>query len=66
LTLAGDLKTAKDAFDPLKEEWDTAETKRVGEEAADYKKQKDADREAAKGDFDALKEEYDAIKAETD
>lgn len=64
--LAKKLKDAKDEFEPLKNQWATAEGQRMEDEAAAYTKQKDTDREDSKKEFDALKEEYDAIVAETE
>lgn len=35
--LATKLKTAKDAFEPLKTKWDKDETERIDDEAKEYK-----------------------------
>lgn len=35
------LKNAKEAYEPLKEQWDNAETQRMTDEAKEYKEQKD-------------------------
>lgn len=59
--VAGKLKTAKEAFEPLKDEWDKAEAKRMVDEAKEYKEQKDKDRQAAKEEFDKIKGEYNAL-----